>query len=51
MSVSYTHLDVYKRQGISKAEIMNACGKSRGTIFTRFKQISKDHLIKVKRCV
>ena len=34
--------------GISKAEIMNACGKSRGTIFTRFKQIPKDHLIKVK---
>ena len=34
--------------GISKAEIMNACGKSRGTIFTRFKQIPKEHLIKVK---
>ena len=34
--------------GISKAEIMNACGKSRGTIFTRFKQISKEYLIKVK---
>ena len=34
--------------GISKAEIMNTCGKSRGTIFTRFKQIPKDHLIKVK---
>ena len=34
--------------GISKAEIMNTCGKSRGTIFTRFKQIPKEHLIKVK---
>lgn len=34
--------------GISKAEIMNACGKSRGTIFTRFKQIPKEYLIKVK---
>ena len=34
--------------GISKAEIMNACGKSRGTIFNRFKQIPEEHLIRVK---
>ena len=34
--------------GISKAEITNACGKSRGTIFNRFKQIPEEHLIRVK---
>lgn len=37
------------RVGISKTEIMVTCDKSRGTIYSRFKQIPSDYLITIKQ--